>query len=86
MSRTAPAGDCIVFLGARSTKGYGQVRVDGVLHYAHRIVAAHHYGPAPEDRPIVMHSCDNPPCVNAAHLRYGTVSENGAEAYAHGLR
>ena len=33
---------------------------------------------------VVMHLCDNPPCVNVNHLRVGTVAENNADRDAKG--
>jgi len=33
---------------------------------------------------VVMHLCDNPPCVNVEHLRLGTQGENMADARAKG--
>jgi len=32
----------------------------------------------------VLHSCDNPPCVNPAHLSEGTAQENGLQCVARG--
>ena len=34
---------------------------------------------------VAMHTCDNPPCVNADHLREGTQAENVADAWLRGL-
>ena len=35
---------------------------------------------------VVMHECDNPPCVNPEHLRVGTYTQNAIDAFARGLR
>lgn len=34
------------------------------------------YGSLPPDKPHILHTCDNPPCVNFRHLRPGTQSDN----------
>lgn len=70
--------DCIVWLGATNDKGYGQVRVDGVIEYVHRRAWRVANGPIPEGM-VVMHTCDNPPCFNLEHLRLGTVADNQAD-------
>lgn len=34
--------------------------------------------------PLLMHTCDNPPCVNPLHLRPGTYQENILDSHAKG--
>jgi len=82
MAKTRRDGDCLVFMGKRSPKGYGRTHemVDGRVleRWVHRVVYEHHRGPIP-DGLFVLHSCDKPPCVEIAHLRVGTKKENAAD-------
>lgn len=51
---------------------------------AHRYSYVRTYGPLTDDKPCVLHSCDNPKCTNPRHLRAGTRGENNAERSAKG--
>ncbi len=74
-AKTQADGDCIVWIGHRCAKGYGRIRLKGKYRFAHRVVYEMHRGPIP-DGLLVMHSCDNPPCVNIKHLSLGTQLDN----------
>lgn len=74
---------CVVWPGKPTAKGYARLRVGGRQHRAHRYFWEKENGPIP-DGLIVMHACDNPPCVNVAHLRLGTIADNNRDKVAKG--
>jgi hypothetical protein len=63
-----PLGYGFIFAGPLYDKGVRYVK-------AHRLSWEMHNGPIPEGL-CILHHCDNPPCVNPAHLYAGTRQQN----------
>jgi hypothetical protein len=83
MRRVRREGRCWIWTGRRNAHGYGRVKLDGREPYIHRLVYEWTFGPVPAGQ-VVMHACDTPSCVNPAHLRAGTQSENATDMHLKG--
>lgn len=68
-------GGCWVWPGGKALGGYGVIWFRGRSEGAHRVAYILTHGEVPPGM-FVLHSCDNPPCCNPAHLFLGTHSEN----------
>ena len=72
---------CWEWIGSKNrVGGYGQIRVEGRLVQAHRFSFELHGGKLPPNM-RVLHKCDNPSCVNPAHIYAGSQSENVRDAW-----
>ncbi len=76
-------GQCWLWTGARSPRGYGAM----VLYpptttvRANRVAYAIQHGEDPFPL-LVLHHCDNPPCIRGEHIRKGTTQDNSDDAVA----
>ena len=74
-ARVEQSGDCWSWTGAKNDQGYGQIRVDGRIVYAHRFSYELHLGSIPSGLQI-DHLCRNRGCVRPDHLEPVTSAEN----------
>lgn len=74
---------CWEWQGAKFPDGYGNMRWNGKGRGTHRLSYEAFKGHIP-DGLCVLHSCDNPPCINPDHLRVGTKKENTQDCLERG--
>lgn len=75
--------ECWEWTAARHPSGYGTFYFNGKWSRAHRTAWELANGPIPEGL-LVLHRCDNPPCVNPRHLWLGTDADNTRDMIAKG--
>lgn len=77
--------ECWPWTKAHNEHGYGLMRVNGRLEKAHRLaLIGDGEDPGPDVK--VLHKCDNPPCCNPRHLRFGSQLENMRDMHERGRR
>lgn len=72
---------CWNWTGSLNAGGYGSFRFLAKVWHAHRFSWFIHHGEIPAGADV-LHSCDNPACVNPGHLHLGTQRDNVREAAA----
>lgn len=66
---------CWEWQGAKTATGYGRLKFKGEAWMAHRLMYTLTKGDIPKGM-VVLHSCDNPCCINPEHLSVGTQKDN----------
>jgi hypothetical protein len=74
---------CWEWTACRVKTGYGRVGWGGQTRFAHRVAYTALVGEF-DERCVVLHLCDNPPCVNPGHLKLGSQSDNMRDMYEKG--
>ncbi len=80
------SGDCWLWTGAKTGRGYGAINVlaSGKFGHAHRVSWEMANGIAPPAGMSVCHHCDVPACVRPSHLFLGTAKDNAQDMVAKG--
>lgn len=66
---------CWEYSGGKDPYGYGRFSLGSRRLGAHKVSYVLHKGDVPKGL-VVMHSCDNPACINPEHLQLGSVKDN----------
>ena len=78
-----PNSGCWLWLLGCSNDGYGKLWLNSHNKRAHRVMYELFIGPIPDEL-YVCHTCDNPLCVNPAHLWLGTNADNQRDSVKKG--
>jgi uncharacterized protein YerC len=78
--------ECWIWEAGKCNEGYGQLQTKWAkelgTHKAHRLsfhLFKEEFLPTKDRNKDLLHSCDNPSCVNPEHLRFGNMTENMKE-------
>jgi len=81
--KTEVTDGCWLWRGHALPKGYGVMSVGGSPKLTHRLSWEQEHGPIPPGL-MVLHRCDNPPCLRPSHLFLGTAADNTNDMIAKG--
>jgi hypothetical protein len=79
MARCVRQGGCLVWQGARTSNGYGQIAISRRTVRVHRLVYEHCIGPIPDGLTIdhvAARGCTSRACCEISHLQAVTRGEN----------
>ena len=82
-SKVQKTDSCWLWIGGKDKDGYGLFQLNGKQWRSHRFSKLISDG-LDNSLPVVMHTCDNPSCVNPAHLVNGTIQDNNLDKYLKG--
>lgn len=79
-------GSCWTWTGSTNEKGYGTFKQESGCSpvRAHRYSWELAHGEPPPTGVLVLHSCDNPPCVRPEHLFLGSDLDNSDDKISKG--
>jgi len=78
--------ECWPWLGTKSKKGYGKITYNGKPKKATHVLIYLTTGDWIEPGLCTCHHCDNPSCVNPAHIFIGTNADNVADMISKGRK
>lgn len=79
IKHTTPETGCWEWVAAKNSGGYGLIRHNNRSSLAHRVSYELHVASIPAGGFDLLHTCDNPGCVNPAHLRLCVHAHNMAD-------
>lgn len=78
VDKTSHPHGCWTWTSLQHPFGYGRIGIDKKKFLTHRFSYILHYGPITSSQ-CVLHKCDNPKCVNPAHLFLGNRKDNAVD-------
>lgn len=72
---TEQENECWLWREKTNQAGYGEIKMDGKAHIAHRMAFTMAFGEPPTGS-VVRHECDIRRCCNPKHLLTGTHADN----------